>query len=507
MAKKKKSTPPLLSPEKYIKERVRNLPIGQCTIDKEWKNIGLTFIVVPRLHKQGTYTIGTYLVDTFCRGIVDSTYYFNISEEAYQEQLTLMGEHFDREEIDYVEAHNIIYGAIAFAETAGIQPHKSFELTRYILEEDTEDIPLIDYEFGKEEKHFLVAKDKIEASRYLPLLTKNLGDNFGYTLNNGKEEEEEEVYDEYEEYEEEDPYDEYDEEAAFLHAEMAAQIRKMVEKEKEGSITSSYSYVHPAYPTTLNLAHPKLKTLFYDPQHLSSLPEEAITEILSYPRESLIRDLELMALYETGCTCDGIPRARLNQVYYTPMLHILFFLGELKGENSLNVVLETLRQNDDYMEFHFGDAENQIYIPTLYLLGQDRLQTLWEFVQEPGLDPFAHYLIFPAVALIAREQPERRREIIEWFRKVLVFYTEKIAEATYCDGTLAAMLMSDLLDIQAQELLPEIKALFDTNLVDEEFSGDYKEVEEKLLSGEGRFYENYVFDIYERYKDYKQNWG
>ena len=62
--------------------------------------------------------------------------------------------------------HNWIYGAIAWANEAGISPHKSFSVTQYMLEEDTEDIPLIEYEFGCNGKHRLCCSSKIEANKY-----------------------------------------------------------------------------------------------------------------------------------------------------------------------------------------------------------------------------------------------------------------------------------------------------------------------------------------------------
>ena len=77
-------------------------------------------------------------------------------------------------QVSYNEAHNLIFGAIAFAEEAGIKPSPEFALTQYLLEEDTEDVPLIEYEFGKNGKHFLVAKNNLELNTYLPLLEKNL---------------------------------------------------------------------------------------------------------------------------------------------------------------------------------------------------------------------------------------------------------------------------------------------------------------------------------------------
>jgi hypothetical protein len=45
-----------------------------------------------------------------------------------------------------------------------------------MLEEDTEDVPLLDLEFGYEGKHLLMANDQRELNFYLPLLEKNLGE-------------------------------------------------------------------------------------------------------------------------------------------------------------------------------------------------------------------------------------------------------------------------------------------------------------------------------------------
>lgn len=63
-------------------------------------------------------------------------------------------------ETDYVTVHNLIYGAIEFAEEAGCSPDKSFNITRYILSPDTEDIPLVQFDFGKDGKHLLIANSR-----------------------------------------------------------------------------------------------------------------------------------------------------------------------------------------------------------------------------------------------------------------------------------------------------------------------------------------------------------
>ncbi len=85
-------------------------------------------------------------------------------------------------EIPYVEFHNWIYGAIEFAEEVGIHPCKEFALTRYLLEEDDDNIDLIEYEYGQDGKHFLVCETVDEAKKYMPMLLKNIGDDFYFMV-------------------------------------------------------------------------------------------------------------------------------------------------------------------------------------------------------------------------------------------------------------------------------------------------------------------------------------
>ena len=54
-------------------------------------------------------------------------------------------------EIAYSLAHNIIYGGAAFALKLGYKPVKTFEITKYILEEDNGTIEYIEINFGKNE--------------------------------------------------------------------------------------------------------------------------------------------------------------------------------------------------------------------------------------------------------------------------------------------------------------------------------------------------------------------
>lgn len=500
MAKKKKvPQQQALSPERYIKEKARLLPIVECWITDGWDKCGLGTAIVARQHKNGNYTLGIYMFDTFCCGLTDSLYHFNVPEYEYREMLEEGCATLEMNPISYEELHNLIYGAVAFAEEAGLGPHSSFKLTQYILEEDTDEIPLIEYEFGKDGKHFLVATSRFQVNTLLPVMKKNLGDDFSYVLKKEDEEEEDE-YDEYEEYDE----DSLDSDAVNTMLEALGRMQTMVEEQQRIPVTS-YSYAHPAYPAVLEVQNAQLITLFYDSDSCL-LADATIRDILSLPRESLIRDIEQMALFEVGCTCEEISEERREERSPDILMHASFFLAELGAEDSLYVILEMLRQREEFYDYYFGDTGAEVFIATLYLLGQNRLLQLMEYMKEPGLYTFARCYVPTAVALIARLQPERRKEVIEWFRQVLLFYTENLAGNIYCDGTLVGMLVSDLLDIKAKELLPEIKAMYDTGLVDPYCCGNYAAVEEEFFSNEFISGDKYSLDIYERYKEYHKRW-
>ena len=170
-----------LSDEQFVRQRARQLPIGDCYMDNGIEQGGLTNIAVLRKHPQGKVTGAMFLVDTLCLGVKDAVVFVRKDMDELKENFLFFDEYNeDVRKISYEEAHNRIYGAIAFAEEAGIEPCKEFNLAQYILEEDTDDIPLIEYEYGKDGKHALFAKNGIELSTFLPILREHLGDNFDY---------------------------------------------------------------------------------------------------------------------------------------------------------------------------------------------------------------------------------------------------------------------------------------------------------------------------------------
>lgn len=172
-----------LSPRKYIETKVRTLPIYKCLVNKDWEETKMAEVLVMRKHNNGHITAGVYLVDLLCLGIRDTFYFFNEPEEEIEGRI---GPEFKDIfiEIEYNLAHNIVYAGMDFAMEFEITPHKDFALTCYILEDDTDDIPLIEIAVGSEDgKPHLIVSHSNQCPEALSKLKRIAGeDNYYYTV-------------------------------------------------------------------------------------------------------------------------------------------------------------------------------------------------------------------------------------------------------------------------------------------------------------------------------------
>jgi uncharacterized protein (UPF0305 family) len=68
-------------------------------------------------------------------------------------------------------------------------------------------------------------------------------------------------------------------------------------------------------------------------------------------------------------------------------------------------------------------------------------------------------------------------------------------------------MLHSLLDIQAKELLPEIREMFATRFVDLGVCGDFAEVSQRILKPRYKdHYNHYFTEIHEHFADMKARW-
>lgn len=505
MAKKKSKNKsrgqqqPALSAYRFMREKARTLPIGKCYIaPPDWQKEGMAHVVITRVRPSGNLVMGVFLVDTFCLGVKDAGYHENIPSSDFEEYLNNYKEGMGLEEISYNEAHNIVYGAMAFAEEGGVKPVKEFDPAGYILEEDTEDIPLIEYDFGKNGKHFLIVNSDRKEMPYYHILKKNLGDDFEYVMPYG---------DEYED----DDYE--DDEKSLPKGVTLNDIRKALDKMmkmheecKRLYPDEKYTYQYPDYPHTLYVTNQFIADELLSPDNYSSLPREVIDRILALPKDEAAQDISNVILYSIGKTYKGINDDTIEAWHNSAIMHSVILLAQLQSDKGLDAVLEIMRQNVEFADYHLGDLTPGLLPPALYACGKDNLNAIEDYLNEPGLDSYLRSQAPYALAMIVFQHPERREEVIAVFRRLLNNMVSNLPVQNACDGTFAGFVMSNLMDVNAKELIPEIKATFATDCVNKTIAGGCKDVIKEIECGRGARHEDkyQITDIYEQYENLKK---
>ncbi len=180
MSKRKKTNkqPQQLSPENYIRQKARSLPILECWVNEDWKETKMANITIARKHSNGNISSASYLVDLYCAGVKDTGFQFNISPLDYDDYLDEMHDAYEFIKIDYKLAHNIIFAGYEFALNINLDPHKDFsKTTMYFLEEDNDNVDLIDIECGQNGKPVIIrnAENYNEANIFYNRLSESLG--------------------------------------------------------------------------------------------------------------------------------------------------------------------------------------------------------------------------------------------------------------------------------------------------------------------------------------------
>ena len=136
----------------------------------------------------------------------------------------------------------------------------------------------------------------------------------------------------------------------------------------------------------LNLHNKWLVEELSKPENAYWLEKPLISKILALPKEELRSDLEEIIRYVITITKDGdIPSYFENGDINGILASSLILLGEVgNNSSSLDLVLESLRQSEDFYDYHYGDTAHHTIVPTLYkIMTADDFDKLLSFMKEP----------------------------------------------------------------------------------------------------------------------------
>ncbi|NQU35419.1 MAG: hypothetical protein HQ521_19510 [Bacteroidetes bacterium] len=158
-----------------IRSRARNLKIGKCYITEGWELMREGNIIITRLHTNGNITVGYFLVDLGLLGVKDAFYDFNVSDDRLLDILKENNGEGRFIEIDYELAHNIIYGAVEYAEDYGFIPCKEYAVAKFVLDEDDDNTSYIEIEYGAEGLPTVFCDNKSPRTREIKQMEERVG--------------------------------------------------------------------------------------------------------------------------------------------------------------------------------------------------------------------------------------------------------------------------------------------------------------------------------------------
>ncbi len=301
--------------------------------------------------------------------------------------------------------------------------------------------------------------------------------------------------------------DSEDTEDALRHL-LACKLEVMHAAEQEQNITVE---LNPQKITTMTEApqfhHQEINWLYTNGLHIA---EEKLQAILALPVDTLVQDLELVlqdsierfAYFDQLAEERGWDEEKLNFPN-----HALFLLGELQAKQSLPTIFEVFAQSEIYLELYFGDFLVEALWEVVYKIAANDLEACKQFIFRPAVYTYARTLVFEVVEQVVWHQPERRNEAIAWYRQVLQFFLDSRIEDNVIDSDVIGSAICFILDIEAKELMPEIKELYDRGLVSTMYCGDWKAVKKSFAEPYRYDKKRQILPIAERYKEITSTWA
>jgi SEC-C motif len=251
------------------------------------------------------------------------------------------------------------------------------------------------------------------------------------------------------------------------------------DEEYEREVESFPTKVYEPADEPPSLHHAEL-SIFYTTA-IEEIEAETMTAIGGLPRETLRADLEAI-LIDSIRRQDYFWTADLDENEYDAPLHAFYWLGTLEMEESLPIILDWLRQGDDFLDFWLFDSVIDLLFDSFYPIAKNKLPDLLTYIKEPNQSSEARILVATVAAKVALEEEGRRTEAVNWFREVTRYLVTNIEDDSLIDTGFVESLVFSIKDFQGTELWPEIEALYAHHLIPISELGNLSQIKKSLFT-------------------------
>lgn len=271
---------------------------------------------------------------------------------------------------------------------------------------------------------------------------------------------------------------------------LAIAVKKMVEELSEVLAINrkmEYTYLGSKYPSEISLNHPEILKILRKPitkitakdmKLVEALPVASLAEDL---RQSILREIGVQRGFNVNDLYDGgfaneniIPNA------------LLFLMPDCDEAASWDVIMEVLKQDSQFWDFNFCDAQAELLHPVLRRFCGCHLNELFDFLLAEGYYSFDKVVLLEFLGFYANEHKEDQALIKDLLRHLLECYAKDLPECRICDGNVAAFAVGLVVDCGFEDLIPQVKALYDTGLLDCSIEGTFENVVKNIKRGVGR---------------------
>ncbi len=285
---------------------------------------------------------------------------------------------------------------------------------------------------------------------------------------------------------------------AFMRAEEENQLRKNIEEKDRRS--------HLQTEKAPDFHFPKEMQWLYE--NNLSIDRGKIEKILQLDNQLLIEDLKkvlLDSIYRFDFFRNKEEEEGYQDDFFDFPQHALLLLGTLNIEKSLEDILEILKLDNSYKDFWWGDFINDFLEPIIYNAEKTQSEKLFfEFLKLPNINAYNKAVVGENLAKVISFQPEKRTYYIQQYRELLQHCIKYAEDEDLIDTEFLGFVISDITDLGFHELLPEIKQLFELEIVGFWICGHYKDIANDIKKPRNFNLEFTNKDIYARYDELKK---
>jgi hypothetical protein len=225
-------------------------------------------------------------------------------------------------------------------------------------------------------------------------------------------------------------------------------------------------------PTILapTFAHDIINQLYCNSLNINP---QIIKDILALPRETLLSDLHKV-LYDSIARYEIFAEQDWDKNCQEFLMHALLLLTELKDESSIEVILDLLRQDSEYLDLWFGDYLTEDVWELLYHIANNKLELLCSFVLEPNRYTYVKSCVSHVVEQVLLHQPERRHEVVDWYKRIFEFWIENNENDDLIDSDAIGFFICDVVNSNLVEIIPQMESLFNLGLVSIGIPGNFE---------------------------------